>query len=127
DASGIKRIRVSPAVNAPVFASAGFSQFIYVIAGDGSTRVVGRAIPGPDNEIGIECETQLDPNVAPAGSELACIPVSDAPIDGPPPDRRAFARGPGIRPGGGEEVSDWMFRKTYATGGGTGPFAEVGT
>ena len=127
DASGIKRIRVSPAVNAPVFGSASFSQFLYVIAGDGSTRVVGRAIPGPTDEIGVECETQLDPNVVPAGSDLACVPVSDAPVEGPPPDRRALARGPGIRPGRGEEVTDWMFRKTYEAGAGGGPFSEPGT
>lgn len=126
DASGIKRIRISPAVNAPVFGSS-FSQFLYVIAGDGSTRVVGRAIPGEVDEIGIECETQLDPNVVPTGAELACIPVLQTPTEGQPAERRGFARGPGIRPGRGEEVTDWMFRKIYSAGEGVGPFAEPGT
>lgn len=127
EASGIKRIRVSPAVNAPVFGAGGFSQFLYVIAGDGSTRVVGRAIPGPIDAIGVECDTQIDPNVVPVGADLACIPVSDAPIEGPPSERRGFARGPGIRPGNNEEITDWMFRKVYGNGDGLGLFAEAGT
>jgi len=127
DASGIKRIRVSPGVNASVFGAGGFSQFIYVIAGDGSTRVVGRALPGPTDEIGTECETHPDPNVVPSGADVACIPVSDAPTDGPPSERRGFSRGPGIRPGNNQEVTDWMFRKVYSDGAGAGPFAEAGT
>jgi hypothetical protein len=129
DASGIKRIRVSPAVNASVEGS-NYAQFLYVVAGDGSTRVIGRGLPLTEGEIGVECETQLDPNVIPAGSELACIPVGVVPTEGQPGERRGFARGPGIRPSGnigGQEITDWMFRKVYEDGDGVGPFAEAGT
>lgn len=126
DASGIKRIRVSPAVTTRVFGS-DHAQFLYVIAGDGSTRVVGQAIPGNPGEIGVECETQLDPSVILPGSDLACIPVGQTPTEGQPAERRGFARGPGIRAVRGEEITDWMFRKVYEDGVGLGPFAEEGT
>ncbi|HVI02535.1 MAG TPA: hypothetical protein VM869_27700, partial [Enhygromyxa sp.] len=125
DASGIKRIRVSPAVNTPVFGSAS-AQFLYVIAGDGSTRVIGREVPASTDAIGVECETQLDPSVVPSGADLACIPVLEVPTEGQPSGRRGFARGPGIRPSRGEEVTDWMFRKVYEGGEGLGPFSEPG-
>ncbi|MFO7562413.1 MAG: hypothetical protein R6X02_07195 [Enhygromyxa sp.] len=126
DASGIKRIRVSPAVDTPVL-GASYAQFLYVIAGDGSTRVIGRGLPRDPNVLGVECETQLDPKVIPAGSELTCIPVSQVPAGERPVERRGLARGPGIRPTRGEEVTDWMFRKVYQGGEGLGPFAEPGT
>jgi hypothetical protein len=124
EASGIKRVRLSPPVNTPVLGS-NFGQFLYVVAGDGSTRVVGRPIPRLDGVIGIECETQLDPNILPV-TDMACVPVSEALTDGPPAERSGFARGPGIRIPEGDEVTDWMFRKVYAVGQGSGPFAEVG-
>jgi hypothetical protein len=127
DASGIKRIRVSPAVNAPVFNASNASQFLYVIAGDGSTRVVSWALPGDVDEIGVECETQLDPNVIPDASLGACIPVGQVATEGQPAQRRGFARGPGIRSGGGEEITDWMFRKVYPGGESFSPFDEPGT
>lgn len=112
DAGGIKRVRVSPPVNAPAGGS-NHSQFVYVVAGDGSTRVVGRPLPTPIDELGVECETQLDPSVVPPGADLACIPVAETPTDGQPAERRGLARGPGIRSGTGGEVTDWTFYKTY--------------
>jgi hypothetical protein len=128
DASGVKRIRVSPAVNTSVFDSQA-AQFLYVISGDGSTRVVGWGLPANEDELGVECETQLDPNVIPAGADLACIPVGQTPTEGQPAERRGFTRGPGIRTGGTDEVTDWMFRKVYMGGEGAAgsPFAEPGT
>ncbi|NVB41928.1 hypothetical protein G6O69_29125 [Pseudenhygromyxa sp. WMMC2535] len=125
DAGGIKRIRVSPAVNVE-FEESNFAQFLYVIAGDGSTRVVGRGLPVPDDELGTECETQLDPNAIPAGAKLACVPVSQVPAGTIPAERRGTARGPGIRASSGGEITDWMFRKTYGEEEGSAPFDEPG-
>lgn len=115
DASGIKRIRVSPVVDTPVFGGSA-ARFLYVVAGDGSTRVIGRPSPSDPDELGTECETQLDPNVIPAGSELACIPVGQTPVEGQPAERRGFVRGPGIRMPRGEEITDWMFRSVPEDG-----------
>ena len=112
DAGGIKRIRVSPAVDMPSSGS-DFSQFIYAIAGDGSTRVIGRELPNPTDSLGIECDTQADPSVIPESQ--GCIPVPEVPSDGPPAGRRGLARGPGIRPGTGGEITDWSFRKIYTS------------
>lgn len=113
DASGIKRIRVSPTVDLSIDLNE-TSRFIYVIAGDGSTRVVGREYPGQDDTIGFECDTQIDPSVYPdvslTDSPLGCVPITEVPSDAPPADRRGLARGPGIRPAEGE-VTDWMFNK----------------
>jgi hypothetical protein len=130
DAGGIKGISVSPAVNASIDAQgSAFSQFLYIVAGDGSTRVVGRELPAAEDSIGIECETQLDPSLVPKGdaAAVACVAVSQSPNEGQPAERRGFARGPGIRPGRGEEVTDWMFRKAYAGVPNGGPSTEPGT
>jgi hypothetical protein len=134
NAGGVKRIQVSPAVNASVGGSE-FSQFLYVVAGDGSTRVVGRELPAATDSVGIECETQLDPSVLTEAEASACTPVGQVaidpitqePTDVQPSERRALSRGPGIRPGRGEEVTDWIFRKVYEGNTGAGPFAEPGT
>jgi hypothetical protein len=134
NSGGIKRIQVSPAVNTPV-GDSNYGQFLYVVAGDGSTRVVGREVPGLTDRVGVECETQLDPSVFSEAGVGACVPVSQTPVDPitmeptdtPPAERRALARGPGIRPGRGEEVTDWMFRKVYEGELGTGPFSKPGT
>jgi hypothetical protein len=134
NAGGIKRIQVSPGVNAPV-GNSEFSQFLYVVAGDGSTRVVGRELPAATDSLGVECETQLDPTLVIDADISACTPVSQAPIDpdtqepsdAQPAERRGLSRGPGIRPGRGDEVTDWMFRKVYEGDAGTGPSAEPGT
>ncbi|PRQ05896.1 hypothetical protein ENSA5_00070 [Enhygromyxa salina] len=135
DAGGIKGIRVSPKVDVGIEQFSTASRFLYIVAGDGSTRVVGRALPADANEIGVECETHSDPSVVASAGVSACTPVSQSPNDVPPTDRRGFARGPGIRPGRGEEVTDWMFRKTVEedlnieVGDTTvlGPFSEPGT
>jgi hypothetical protein len=134
NAGGIKRIQVSPGVNAPV-GNSDFSQFLYVVAGDGSTRVVGRELPAPTDSLGVECETQLDPTLVIDAEISACTPVSQVPIDpitqepsdAQPAERRGLSRGPGIRPGRGNEFTDWMFRKVYEGEGGAGPSAEPGT
>ncbi|KIG13349.1 hypothetical protein DB30_08116 [Enhygromyxa salina] len=128
DAGGIKGIRVSPAVNASIDEQGSpFSQFIYVVAGDGSTRVVGRELPAAEDSIGIECETQLDPSIVPKAAAVACVAVAQSPNEGQPASRRGFARGPGLRPGRGEEVTDWMFRKAYVGSPNSGPSTEAGT
>jgi hypothetical protein len=134
NAGGVKRIAVSPAVDTGV-GNSDFGQFLYVIAGDGSTRVIGRELPAAPDSVGVECETQLDPSVLAGAEAPACTPVSQVPIDpitqepsdAQPAERRGLSRGPGIRPGRGQEVTDWMFRKIYAGDSGTGPFAEPGT
>jgi hypothetical protein len=134
NSGGIKRIQISPAVNASV-GNSEFSQFLYVIAGDGSTRVIGRELPAVTDSVGVECETQLDPSVLIEADGSACTPVGQTPIDPitqkpadtQPSERRALSRGPGIRPGRGEEVTDWMFRKVYEGETTSGPFAEPGT
>jgi hypothetical protein len=128
DAGGIKGVRVSPGVNISIDEQGSpFSQFLYVMAGDGSTRVVGRELPAAEDSIGVECETQLDPSIVPEGAALACVPVTQSPNEGQPAERRGFARGPGIRPGRGEEVTDWMFRKAYVGVPNSGPSTEAGT
>ncbi|PRQ07368.1 hypothetical protein [Enhygromyxa salina] len=128
DAGGIKGIRVSPAVNASIDAQGSpFSQFLYIVAGDGSTRVVGRELPAAEDSIGIECETQLDPSIVPKAAAVACVGVTQSPNEGQPAERRGFSRGPGIRPGRGEEVTDWMFRKAYTGVPNSGPSTEPGT
>lgn len=127
NAGGIKNIDVSPATHAPVGASP-FGQFLYIVAGDGSTRVVGRELPTAPDSVGVECETQADPIVLTQGTEVsACVPVSQSPNEDQPPERRGFSRGPGIRPGGGQEVTDWLFRKSYEGEGAAGPFREPST
>lgn len=128
DAGGIKGIRVSPAVNASIDEQgSAFSQFLYVVAGDGSTRVVGRELPAAEDSIGVECETQLDPSIVPKAGAVACVAVSQSPNQGQPAERRGFGRGPGIRPGRGEEVTDWLFRKAYTGVANGGPSTEPGT
>jgi hypothetical protein len=114
NAGGVKGIRASPPVEAPSFQTPGFEgedmQFLYVPVGDGSTRVIGRALgPGGEDILGVECETQLDPSLLSPGISQLCTPVIQTPYEDQPGERRGFSRGPGIRPGNGEEVSDWMF------------------
>ncbi len=84
-----------------------YHQFLYVIAGDGSTRVVRRELDINRTVLGRECDTQVDPT---AVLDLVCHPAAFPGEN--PPDRRPFARGPGIRPPGGALITDWTFQKT---------------
>ncbi len=103
-AHGVQTIRVTPP--AQVFGDA--HQFLYVIAGDGSTRVVDRDFdPG---FVGIECDTQIDPTLE---APTACHPI-DPGQAGNAIDRRPFAVGPGIRSPLGATINDWAFHKLTA-------------
>lgn len=101
DAQGVQKIRATPA--ADVLGDP--HQFLYVIAGDGSTRVVDRDFdPGI---LGIECDTQIDPTLEAA---TACHPMTPG-QNVEALDRRPFAVGPGIRAGPGATINDWSFHK----------------
>jgi hypothetical protein len=117
-ASGVSRIRISPPVDFQDtdFAELEFPdgvddrQFLYVIVGDGSTRVISRELDISAGEpLGIECDTQRDPVAIEGAAEWACFPVSDADNI----ERRALVGGPGIRASGGADVTDWTFVKVY--------------
>lgn len=111
-AQGISAIRPTP----PMLMASGPDpdpepyQFLYVIAGDGSTRVVRREFSLNRTELGSECDTQVDPTVVTAA---ACHPA-EFPGENPP-DRRPFARGPGIRGPNGSLITDWTFQKWYSS------------
>lgn len=120
-AEGVTAIRATPVVYMGLEAVA--HQFLYVIAGDGSTRVVDRF--AELDRLGIECDTQVDPSVD--GARDACTPVVselEAPI------RRPSANGPGIRAPGGAAITDWTFflypgnseAEPLAPNSGGGPF-----
>lgn len=109
-AAGIERIRATPAMNGPTDPEFGsVYQFLYVVAGDGSTRVVRRDLSPDRGAVGIECDTQVDPVFA--LDTPACYPVTQTPVGAQPPDRRAFANGPGIRVTDNARVTDWVFKK----------------
>lgn len=108
-AQGVSAIRPTP----PMIMNSGppgdvFYQFLYVLAGDGSTRVVRRNFDENRDELGIECDTQVDPT---AVVNTACHPA-EFPGESPP-DRRPFARGPGLRAPNGAIITDWTFQKWY--------------
>jgi hypothetical protein len=116
-ASGVSRIRISPPVD---FQDSAFGniqfpavedqQFLYVIVGDGSTRVISRELEITEGEpLGIECDTQRDPVAIEGAAEWACFPVSEAEAV----DRRALVGGPGIRATSGADVTDWTFVKIH--------------
>jgi|GEM_PF-1517705 len=106
DASGISAIRPTPAMELGLDGAEPYHQFLYIIVGDGSTRVVRRELDENRSEIGRECDTQVDPT---AVLDLVCHPA-EFPGENPP-DRRPFARGPGIRTVGGSLITDWTFQK----------------
>jgi hypothetical protein len=122
DAGGISRLRVSPPIPNPSPTCGGpselFAQFIYAIAGDGSTRVVARDFDEANAMLGVECDTQLDP----AGStDLSCVcePVASMPAGDRPLRRRLLADGPGIRLppdvfGTRPRITDWTFTRVSA-------------
>ncbi len=105
-ASGILRITPTPAMEITADAGEIYHQFLYVISGDGSTRVVRRDLAAERDEIGRECDTQVDP------TQVTTTICNDAAYPGDnPPDRRPFAQGPGIRAPNGAVVSDWTFQR----------------
>ncbi len=103
DAQGIQRIRATP----PMTLIDDDHQFLYAVAGDGTTHVVDRNFS--DNALGNECDTQVDPTTSPPPFP-DCNPIDPA-AGGTAlaPDRRAFASGPGIRVSGGAAITDWAF------------------
>ncbi|MCA9662582.1 MAG: hypothetical protein KC486_29855 [Myxococcales bacterium] len=110
-ASGILGIRPTPAME--LVADAGtlgvYHQFLYIIAGDGSTRVVRRNLEESRDEIGTECDTQVDP------TQVTTTICNEAAYPGDnPPDRRPFAQGPGIRAPNGAVITDWTFQRVDA-------------
>lgn len=107
DAQGIGVIRPTPAMFLPLDGSEPYHQFLYIVAGDGSTRVVRRDFDQNRTELGRECDTQADPNIV---LDRVCHPA-EFPGENPP-DRRPFARGPGIRGPGGSIITDWTFQKS---------------
>lgn len=114
-ASGVSRIRVSPVIALDELGEEQ-ARFLYVIVGDGSTRVVQRQPDvGVGQPLGIECDTQPDPTTLDGviGTSTACIPVEE----GSGAQRRALVGGPGIR-APGADVVDWAF---VEVGGEPGP------
>lgn len=108
DASGISLIRPTPPMELTIDLSGPiYHQFLYIVAGDGSTRVVRRDFDLNRTEPGLECDTQVDPAAAPL--TRVCHPA-DFPGENPP-NRRPFARGPGIRAPNGALITDWTFQK----------------
>lgn len=107
-AQGISAIRPTPAMEMHSGNATDFYQFLYVLAGDGSTRVVRREFSPNRTELGSECDTQVDPT---AVTNTACHPAEFPGAQ--PPDRRPFARGPGIRAPNGALITDWTFQKWY--------------
>jgi hypothetical protein len=98
----VQAIRVTPQIS---FAGEDEQdhQFLYVIAGDGSTHVVDRA---RDSTLGVECDTQVDPTLA---TSRACHEI-DPGSQASAADRRPFAAGPGIRGPFGSTITDWTFQ-----------------
>ncbi|HWB74135.1 MAG TPA: hypothetical protein VG755_04250, partial [Nannocystaceae bacterium] len=99
-------------------------QFLYVIAGDGSTHVVDRNTD--ETELGVECDTQVDPSQA---TSRACHPI-DPGSQGGQAERRPFAAGPGIRTSEGSSITDWTFEIAKSPQKGTdrtrAPFGDAG-
>lgn len=106
NASGVSRIRVSPVVEGREADSSDDLRFLYVITGDGSTRVIGRAPdPSDDAPIGTECDTQRDPaTISTTDPSPMCRAAGEDDVE-----RRALAQGPGIRAPNGADVTDWAF------------------
>lgn len=127
NAAGVQVIRVTPVTEIDDSA-ADFHQFLYIVAGDGSTHVVRRDLDG--NELGTECDTQVDPALA---LSSACHPI-DPGSQTSAAERRPFATGPGIRDtfaGAGATITDWTFQRSTGPEPGTdpsrSPFGRRGT
>jgi hypothetical protein len=131
-ALGVERLRVTPPVPTDGVGGRGdATQFLYAIAGDGTTRVIERDF-ADEATFGSECDTQVDPTVT---VDPLCAPL----VEGSqlvPLERRALAEGPGIRGVGGATFTDWAFRRVAeaaqgsdpddAASGGALPFQRVG-
>ncbi|MEM7157528.1 MAG: hypothetical protein AAF799_32105 [Myxococcota bacterium] len=101
EAEGVQGIRATPVTD--ILGET--LQYLYVIAGDGSTHVVRR---DPDRgSLGVECDTQIDPVLE---APSACVPLDPGQV-GNELSRRPFAVGPGIRASGGATVNDWTFHE----------------
>ncbi len=107
-ASGIATIRSSPVVR--VNGGSEAHQFLYVISGDGATRVVRREFDFNRTSLGRECDTQIDPIIA-ATEDIYCPSIPDNPSGAAPLERRGFAEGPGIRAPAGAKFTDWVFQR----------------
>lgn len=118
---GIQVIRPTPPMTLETGEGAD-AQFLYVVAGDGSTRVVNRDFQR--SGLGTECDTQVEASEA---FDSICEPL----VPGAPPgnsDRRPFADGPGIRLASGAAVLDWTFQKVVgAVNDGDGDGDDDGT
>jgi len=101
EAAGTSAIRPTP----PMLIDGDPHQFLYVIAGDGSTRVVDRELDG--SSLGVECDTQVDPS---QDTSRACHPIDPGSQTGAA-SRRPFAPGPGIRGSDGSTITDWTFHR----------------
>lgn len=104
DPQGVSAIRITPEVAFSGDLGGATHQFLYVIAGDGSTHVVERARDRAS--LGVECDTQLDPSEASAG---ICAPIDAG--SAAQARRRPFAAGPGIR-ATGAVITDWVFQRS---------------
>jgi hypothetical protein len=118
EAGGINSIHLAPPVDLDVegrvcVGSEGQAidphQFIYVVVGDGSTRVVDRSLPADRSFIGVECDTQVDPTLFDVND--ACIPAPANSSAVVPLQRRQLAPSPGILAPGGARYTDWAFMK----------------
>jgi len=112
NAAGVERIRATPAMRFPEQANLSDFQFLYVIAGDGSTRVVSRDFDENRDRVGVECETNPEPFTLDGGLGVSpCLPVTPTPDGTAPADRATTAEGPGIRPRSGGRITDWFFSR----------------
>lgn len=101
--AGVEVIRVTP--EGPVPFGGAVHQFLYVVAGDGSTHVVNRHFER--ESLGVECDTQVDPVAFLTPSPCHEIEPN---ASGNLANRRPFAIGPGIRSGFGATINDWTFQ-----------------
>lgn len=117
-AGGIDSIHVAPSVDFDVDGRAcdgaqGSAidphQFVYVIVGDGSTRVVDRDLSEDRTDIGIECDTQLDPALF--VTTEPCVSVDTGGAGPVSLQQRQLAGSPGIISPSGGRFTDWTFLK----------------
>ncbi len=111
EAKGVERIRNTPRLNLGSTGDGfdgGEEMFLYVIAGDGSTRVLRRDLADAESSFATECDTQVEATDGFA-SESVCAPVERTPEGQSPLGRRHFAQGPGIRAPLDVKITDWAF------------------